>query len=249
MTGLLRARFFQTPAAHRLMDASNFPPAIRDFLAEEGRLLGALADSFATLVEVGCHDGRYLTWAAARGRAYVGVDVAADGLEAGRSTAAAMRLDPERFRFVLGDARELGQVIEGVPGLRGQQVLVLLPFGLFGALEEPDSVLEGLAEASTPFVLSLYQPGHAATLARSEYYARCGLSPSVSSDARGVRVRCGESFESVAYEPTHLLARCRSAGLSACSLVWSPMNHAVLPPRLAEEVAPVLPGCRWIDAP
>ena len=244
---MANAGFFETVTADRLMDARYFSPAVFEFLRQERLLLDAIAGQCTVMVEVGCHDGRYLAWAVERGMAYLGVDVAARHLLAGRARAKEMGLDGGRYRFVLGDARDLVALErQGTLPTQAERALLLFPFGLFGALDGVDGVIEGLAQLGQPFVISMYQTNAETTNARRDYYGRCGIHELASIDDEGVRISSSRGFESVAYDPHRLLARFRSKGLRAVTIAWSAMNLALVS-RGLEGAIPRTCGAQLLD--
>ena len=106
----------------------------------------------ATVVDVGCGDGRHLRELAVRGVSGVGVDVSPALVDAAEAAAGRERgawPDGVSVGFVVGDARRLSEVV-GVP--RGTaDVAWALCQGAFGTHPETDpAVLAGLAACVRP---------------------------------------------------------------------------------------------------
>lgn len=128
----------------------------------------ALADRLGlqagqTVVDVGCGNGRHLHALAQRGIHGVGVDVSPELVEAARSATSPSAVGV--VRFVVGDARRLGEV-DGVP--RGTaDVAWSLCQGGFGTSPASDpAVLEGLVGIVKPGGYVVFTAFHALFAAR-----------------------------------------------------------------------------------
>jgi SAM-dependent methyltransferase len=115
------------------------------------------------LLDVGCGDGRHLRSLAARGVDGLGVDVSAGLVDAARHAAAAAGL--AGLRFVVGDARWLGEVDGVEPG--GFDVAMSVCQGGLGTspISDPD-VVAGLAGAVRSGGLVAFTVFHALFAAR-----------------------------------------------------------------------------------
>jgi SAM-dependent methyltransferase len=196
-----RARdFFGRVESDRLADAANYPPEIVEFLDCERRVLGRLLPSVTLLVEVACGSGRYLRLAAAHDVAYLGIDVVERHVEAGRRAVAEHGLPADRYRFMLGEAETIADVVEPVAG-----TLVLFPFSILSALSDLDALARQLRRLGSPFLASLYRPTQRMTAGRLEYYRRCGFRDVRARwSARGVSLTTGEGLTTTAYHPSFL---------------------------------------------
>jgi len=216
---------FSDPSADRLMDPANHPDDVALFMRHEREALGALAPRIDRLVEVGCMDGRYLELAVRHGARYVGVDLVTRHVEAARLRARGLGLDEPAVVFRQGDAQRLGPTLSGLAGRPGGRDLVVLPFGLFGALPDVDEAAAGLAELGWPFFLSLYRPTERMTAARRQYYVRCGYDGiRVVRDHRGVWLTTAAGLRVAAYDTAFLRDLWLRHGLAVEAIELSPLN-------------------------
>lgn len=116
----------------------------------------------ASVLDVGCGDGRHLRALAPRGVRGTGVDVAPGLVEAGRAAAAA---DGVEVELLVGDARRLDEILGGRRG--AYDVAWSLCQGALGTSPEADpAVVAGLARAVRPEGLVVLTFFHALFAAR-----------------------------------------------------------------------------------
>lgn len=206
--------FYASGSGDRLIDAGLLPPAVHEFLDTELTLLDAFVSDFDVLVEAGSMHGLHLEWAIAHDISYLGLDIVPRYIERGRRSVEARGLAPDRFRFELAGAEDLATVTRP-PG----RALTLFPFNSFGNMTEPERVLAGLSAAGTPFLISSYDTGPAATRRRREYYTACGYEGlRVTEDETGIRFTSPDGLDTMAYHPAYLLGRLRAHGLEGSVL-------------------------------
>jgi hypothetical protein len=205
MPGTRVREFFGRAESDGLGDEANFSPEIVEFLDCERRVLERLVPSVGLLVEVACGSGRHLDLAAAHGVSYLGVDVAERQVEAGRRAAAARGLPADRYRFALGEAETIADVLEDLEPPPEEDALVLFPFGILSAIPDLDALAEQLRRLRSPFLASLYRPTERLTAGRLEYYRRCGFRDvAVRRTELGVSLTTSGGLRTVAYETRFL---------------------------------------------
>jgi len=229
----LRTFFQQTWA----VIVSTQPAPVRDGLRAERSLVNDLLrrSAYRSLVEVGCADGSLLLSATLRnGLSYIGLDLADGAVAATRAALAATRAT---LAGTSGIA--LRADVGDLPGLRLPLLppaLVAFPFNVFGNLPDPQRGLTAVATAGADILLLTYDTGPAATEIRSEYYAACGLSGTLTEDESGVHFTAG-AFRSSVYHPPVLsgwlrchgfrvsVARYGAAGLAYHGWCEAPSNR------------------------
>lgn len=104
--------FYESGKGDRLIDPLLFPEEIKQFLLYERKMLEILADSLVLLVEVGSMYGRYLKWAVENDKYYFGVDIVQRYIETGRKIISDSQLDTSKYRFVLGGAENITDLVK-----------------------------------------------------------------------------------------------------------------------------------------
>ncbi len=198
--------FYESGRGDRLSDASCYPLEIVRFLHEEQRLLNSLADNIDLLVEVGCMEGRYLDWAVANQKQYLGIDIVQRYIEAGQARLETGRFPAFSYRLRIGDAEEISTVLKDERlDCANYRALLFFPFNSFGNMLNADRVIENMADANQPFVISTYGTSTDTNAWRHTYYESCKyreITKSVSED--GVRFYSPDGLNSIAYSPAYM---------------------------------------------
>ncbi len=224
-------RFYAKGPGDRLIDPACYPASIVKFLDAEEKLLAAAKEHFDILVEVGCMQGRFLSWAVRAGKAYVGLDVVPRYLDEGRQAAAHQGLSPEQYRFQLLPAEELD--VAAPP-----RSLLFFPFNSLGNMGDVAAVFQALKRSGCPFFISSYATSPQASRCREEYYGRCGYQDvHCLRDHRGVWFISREGLHSVAYHPDFLLGHFRQNGCEATAIPFAGMGMAYVARNLSQGVA------------
>ena len=208
-----RPGFYASGLGDRLVDENRYSASIRHFLSAEKELLDVAQASFETLVEVGCMDGRYLRWAIASGKSYLGVEPVSRYAAAARRKIARLGGDRSRYRAVRGSAESLDGIL-AAETTGTEPALVFFPFNSFGNARDPRPILRALANIGQPVLISSYRTTAMATLSRQRYYERCAyrrLRKETSS--QGIRFVTDEGLNSMAYEPEFLCTLAADTGL------------------------------------
>lgn len=213
------AAFYSLGYGDRLVHESSYPLQIRTYLREERRFLERLLSSFDLLVEVGCMHGRYLPWAAAREKSYLGIDVVARYIDQGLGIVRRHNLDQDRYKLLLGDAANLSPAKAILDQARGTTSLVLMPFNSFGNMLHPEDVLHELKRHRFRFVISSYHTDKVSTEARSKYYRSSGCrSLRVIEDHSGVLFTSPNGLHAQAYHQSYLRQLWRRHGLNVSAI-------------------------------
>ncbi|MET9449799.1 class I SAM-dependent methyltransferase [Streptomyces cinerochromogenes] len=213
-TGPGNVVFYQQHGASAIMRAAHFPDGLLAFLQMESLAVHQAASRYgcATLVELGCYDGRSLEVARAAGVDYLGIDVNTAAVERVRRRIADEGLH-ERARAVVGDAMRCA---DWLGELDGGRPLLLLPFNLLGNFPSPEALLRGLRQAGGIAVLSVFHAFDAATDLRRDYYTACGISPLEEHPGPygGVVFRSGDAFQSQSFTRQALADLCAECGIT-----------------------------------
>lgn len=220
--------FYGSPLGMRLIDESRYPDEIKDYLAEERRLLATLAEGAGVVVEVGCMEGRLADWARERGVRYFGLDVEPSFRECWDAR--------EGATFVLGDALDLlGSLREHTAEIPADRSLVVFPFNSMGNVGDAAGVARSLREFGRRFVLLTYETTAAAQSIRHEYYRRCEYEQlHVEESAEGVRFTSSDGLDSVAYHPDYIRSvfarqgiELNSLGFARFGVAWTDLDIRV----------------------
>jgi hypothetical protein len=228
--------FYGSGLGTRLIDAGNYPPSIQDYLHGEEQLLASLEDGFSTLVEVGCMHGRYLEWAVARGKNYLGVDPVQPYIRQGHERLA---LDPPKAgtcRFAQGTAEEIDLVLRQEGITEDERPLLFFPFNSFGQARFPRPIVAALSRARAPFLICTYGTGDRASEVRKRYYDACGYADLTQlSDESGVRFVSSDGLHSAAYHPPVMAGMFAAAGLRVKAVEFSDVGtgYSSLQPSFA----------------
>ena len=220
--------FFDTTLADRLMDPECFSTEIKEYLNQEREMVSAIESFIDVLVEVGCMNGRYLDWALKYKKRYIGIDIVARHISAGRRASLEQGLSADCCEFLLGNAEEIAQLVrpENLKVDRDRCVL-LFPFNCFGNVLNIERLLQSLQQTELPFVISSYQLTEYATACRFEYYTRCGYRDvQIFCDQKGVSFVSPDGLKTTAYAPEHLKPLFDAYGIPIKVIAWSNLNLA-----------------------
>jgi hypothetical protein len=236
--------FYDSGQGDRLVDASCYPLEIVHFLHEEQRLLNLLADSIDLLVEVGCMEGRYLDWAFANDKMYLGIDIVQRYIEAGKTRLKTGRFPAFSYRMRIGDAEEISTLLkaEGFE-YSNTRALLFFPFNSFGNMSSAERVIENLADANLPFVISTYGTSTDANACRHTYYKSCEYKDiTMNANDDGVRFFSPDGLNTIAYSSTYMQVLFNRYKLTVQRLPFSCIGIAYM----REDMAVKLSSYRWI---
>ncbi|HBY01851.1 MAG TPA: hypothetical protein DEG92_04805 [Rikenellaceae bacterium] len=223
------SNFYEQGLGDRLVDSSHFPASIECFLAGERNLLHSYADQFDLLIEVGCMDGRYLTWAAHSGKLYLGIDVVPRYIDIALKKLMQMSIDPKNYRLVVGDVVDLPHLISKENfEVSPPKILTFFPFNSFGNILDIDGAALALSRMGTPTIISTYGTHTEATIERKKYYANCHYDNlQLIEDERGVYFKSNDGLCSVAYHFGYIRNFFSSYGITASSLSFSKIGEMI----------------------
>lgn len=235
--------FYESGKGDHLIDPLFFPEEIRQFLICEKRILEALADSFDLLVEVGSMYGRYLKWAIGDGKCYFGIDVVERYIEAGRKIILDSQLDPIKYKFVLGGAENITELVRPDEwSAKPNRCILFFPFNSFGNMNNPLTVIRGIRKSGLPFLISTYGTSEEINICREKYYKNCGYSKIISiQDKKGVRFTSPDGLNTIAYHLDYLQNAFVANDLKVTVIPFSKIGTAFVSSELAEKIVSALP--------
>jgi len=227
--------FYGKGKGDRLIDPLFYPKSVQFFLTDEEVLLNRLCASFDLLVEVGCMHGRYLGWAVKNEKHYLGVDIVSRYISEGNARLREFKSSLKRYKFVLGGAEEISQIVDPFDwDVSADRCLLLFPFNSFGNMPNPRPVIESLGRCHLPFFISSYRTSVQATVCREKYYRNCGYSKLRSyKSGKGVRFTSPDGLNTMAYEKDFVQNLFRSVGLNVCPMPFSQIGMAYMNPEAA----------------
>jgi len=233
--------FYESGKGDRLIDPLLFPEEIKQFLIHEKRILDVSASSFNLLVEVGSMYGRYLKWAVENGKCYLGIDIVRRYIEDGEKIVSELQLDPDKYRFVLGGAENIIDLVKPNEwNVKPDKCLLFFPFNSFGNMENPVVVIKSIKKSGLPFLISIYDTSQEINVCREQYYRNCGYSEIVCvQDEKGVRFTSSDGLSSIAYHQNYLQNLFVSNGLRTTIISFSKIGVVFTLPKLARRIMPI----------
>lgn len=226
--------FYSNGRGDRLIDPLFYPKGIKLFLENEEKLLVSLAPFFDLLIEVGCMNGRYLSWAMGYKKAYFGLDIVERYIDAGNKRLGKLKTPKAQCQFVLGSAEDIASIIRPDDlGVKTGRCLAFFPFNSFGNMPNPEPVIKSLGESNLPFCISSYRISKKATECRKRYYKNCGYSRiRTSRSRRGVRFSSPDGLSTIAYDPAFLREMFATNNVDVVSMPFSQIGMAYLSSKL-----------------
>lgn len=233
--------FYESGKGDRLIDPLLFPEEIKQFLLCERKILETLADSFNLLIEIGSMYGRYLKWAVENGKYYLGIDIVRRYIETGRKIISDLQLDPNKYRFVLGGAENITDLVKPKKwNIKPQECFLFFPFNSFGNMEDPLVIVKSIKKSGLPFLITTYDTNQETNACREQYYRNCGYSEIVSvQDEKGVRFISPEGLSTIAYHPDYLQEISTISSLKVAIVYFSQIGVAFTLPELAKKIMPI----------
>ena len=234
--------FYESGKGDRLIDPLLFPEEIKQFLVGEKRILEALRGLFDLLVEVGSMYGRYLKWAVENSKCYLGIDIVQRYIKDGKRIVAKLQLDPDKYRFMLGGAEKITDLVKPSEwNIAPDKCLLFFPFNSFGNMENPVVVIKSIKKSGLPFLISTYGTSQEINAYREQYYRNCGYAEILCvQDEKGVRFTSPDGLSSIAYHPNYLRGLFVSNGLRATVISFSKIGIALTTPKLAKIIKPII---------
>lgn len=233
--------FYESGKGDRLIDPLLFPEEIKQFLVCEKRMLEVLADSFDLLIEVGSMYGRYLKWAVENNKFYLGIDIVQRYIETGRKIILDSQLDTNKYKFVLGGAENITDLVKpGEWSVKPDGCLLFFPFNSFGNMEDPWLIVKSIKESGLPFLISTYSTSQETNACREQYYRNCGYFKIVSiQNEKGVRFVSPDGLSTIAYHPDYLQEIFTITSLKVTIVHFFRIGIAFTLPELAEKIMPI----------
>jgi len=212
--------FYDKGYGDSLIDVSLLPEEVKEFLLEEELILFSIKDSFDLLIEVGCMNGRYLEWAVAENKSYIGIDVATRFIKEGKERIVKLKLDTN-YQFIEGAAENIVNLIP-IEQLRNENCLLFFPFNSFGNMKDAGLVISAIKESGLPFLISSYQTTLKANRYREVYYNQCGYKGvKCKGNNKGVCFYSDDGLRTIAYHPAYIKKICKIKDLVVKSISFS----------------------------
>jgi len=212
--------FYDKGYGDSLIDLSLLPKEVKDFLLKEELILSSIKDSFKLLTEIGCMNGRYLEWAVAENKSYIGIDVVPRFIKEGKERVIKLKLGTN-YQFIEGTAEDIINLIP-IKELRNKNCLLFFPFNSFGNMEDARPVISAIKESGLPFLISSYQTTLKANKCREVYYNQCGYKGvKCKNNNKGVCFCSDDGLKTIAYHPVYIKKICKIKNLAVKSMSFS----------------------------
>lgn len=199
--------FYGTDDGNKLVDESNYPPSIKEYLEKEKQILIKNINRHDVIIEVGCMEARNMEYAINNGKKYVGIDIVEDYIRI------ANRIVKERHlskicEFLCVDAEKLDNILQESKLVKGSSSpLFFFPFNSFGNMNNYNNVLDSIMKIkNADFLIFSYDTDKKSTQERYKYYSNCNYDNlSIQSDDDGVRFTANNGLNSIAYNKEYLI--------------------------------------------
>ncbi len=218
--------FYEEGHGNPLINPLFFPPGVEGFLKKEELILLSIRDSFNLLIEIGCMHGRYLNWAVAEKKTYIGIDIVSRFISEGRQKILELGLSSTDYQFIEAKAEDIAELIQlGKINTKKVCSLLFFPFNSFGNMEDAAPVISVLKLSRLSFLISSYQTTEKANTCRKEYYSRCGYKGIRREiNEKGVYFYSADGLRSVAYHPEHIKKVCETQNLAMATMPFSTLG-------------------------
>jgi hypothetical protein len=195
---------YMTEQGLELINDSNYPYPVVEFLNEERKYLQSVIGHYDVLLEVGCMTGRHLAWAMKNNVYYMGVDVVEHYLVEARKKACDLGMPLSKYKFVNWNAESIDGVLNeyDLRKFNSNRILIFFPFNCFGNISNISNVINSLKKSGCHYLISTYKTDESTSKSRLDYYKNCEYkSLSSRTNEEGVVFTSQEGFKSVAYHP------------------------------------------------
>lgn len=201
---------FYSSSGMELVAPSNYPRAVRNYLAGERAVVRRACEAslYDLVVEAGCMDGRlHRNTIHESGIRYLGLDVVPELIERLLRNIADCGAENATARVL--DICDLHLT----PEIEGGSPLVVFPFNSFGNLVSPNAALASVARCDSDILILTYRTDDRTNGVRTDYYRRCGYSGLTQRRTPdGVLFSAQQGLHSMAYERSWLLPRLNRLG-------------------------------------
>ncbi len=208
--------FYGTDDGNRLVDETNYPQSIKDYLEKEGEILNQKVKKHDVIIEVGCMEARNMEVAIRNGKKYIGIDIVPEYIDIANGIAKQRNLQ-ETCEFLCIDAEKLDDILKKSDLLKKSQApLFFFPFNSFGNMSNFDRVIKSIGNIkNSDFILFTYQTDDKSTAERFKYYDNCNYSNlKVNYEKNGVRFTADDGLNSMAYDEKFLQDWIKKTGLN-----------------------------------
>lgn len=206
-------RFYAEFGGDKLVDSSNYPPEIVEYLQQEEHLTRQIMIryEYGYFIEVGCMDARSLWLAISLNVPYYGIDIVDKYIERARAKINALRKEQSSLIAEVAEASVYDLSLHLSRHFALQRVisqprpLVIFPFNSFGNISDPQRASEAVKQCKMDFLILTYKTDEPSTQVRNKYYQNCGYTGLLPTrDDKGVRFSSLEGLDTSAYEESYL---------------------------------------------
>lgn len=220
--------FYGTDNGNRLVNETNYPQSIKDYLEKEGEILNQEVKKHDIIIEVGCMEARNMEVAIRNGKKYIGIDIVSEYIDIANRIAKQRNLQ-ETCEFLCIDAEKLDDILKKSDLLKKSQTpLFFFPFNSFGNMSNFDRVIKSIGNIkNSDFILFTYQTDDKSTTERFKYYDNCNYSNlKVNYEKNGVRFTADDGLNSMAYDENFLNDWIKKIGLNLETKIFSDIGIA-----------------------
>lgn len=220
--------FYGTDNGNRLVDETNYPQSIKNYLEKEREILEQKVKKYDVIIEVGCMEARNMDVAIRNRKKYIGIDIVPEYIDIANEIAKQRNLQ-ERCEFLCVDAEKLDDILKTSDLLRKSKApLFFFPFNSFGNMNNFDNVIKSISNIkNADFILFTYQTDDKSTAERFKYYDNCNYKNlEVNHEENGVRFIADDGLNSMAYNPKFLEDCIKKSGLNLETKTFSDIGIA-----------------------
>lgn len=183
-----------------IMNKDTYTQDIKDYLELENKYLLDICDqnNYTTIIEVGCAKGIKAELFYGRNIKYIGIDINPDYIKEAIFFASEKALDYASFSCISFNE------ISSLNIQKRNNVLVYLPFNLYGNLEKPMEIFEIIKEYSLNLLIFTYQDNELANAERLKYYQNCGFVVKHCENQKYSSFYSDDGFNSKVYKTSEL---------------------------------------------
>jgi hypothetical protein len=209
---ILKKNIYLVEKGDSLINESNYPKEVVDYLSEEKLLLENLMLQYKVVVVVGCMNGLYMESVIKKGLDYVGLDIIKRYVDQAKKRAELIKTSTKIILFH-ESAANLNKIVNQLMerNYNKSQIFFFFPFNSFGNIIEIEKTITSLSSCECHFFISTYDTNKFSTEQRENYYQNCSLETMKKSiTERSVDFISADGFKSSAYKPEWLIKKLNS---------------------------------------
>ncbi len=207
--------FYGTDDGNRLVDETNYPNSIKNFLDKEKNILVDNIKNHDVIIEVGCMEARNMESAIKNNKKYIGIDIVPKYIKIANRIAQKRNLT-STCEFLCIDAEKLDEILEKSKLLKdSRNPLFFFPFNSFGNMNNFNNVIKSIYNIkNSDFIIFTYQTDEKSTNERFKYYNNCNYNNlRAKKEEYGVRFIADNGLNSMAYNENFFQENIKKRGL------------------------------------